>query len=141
MSKRPYFVITHGVDCEGYNNYVDYIGTNLQAALKRFHFLCDDIKERYFIEDGIDEERINYSIAPEQSEDFLKEYINHPGNCIRVCMNDDNNCWITVELYNLETNHFTNYSTRGHDWNNPAINTDNMERETLFKRQYPDSKY
>ena len=53
MSKRPYFVITHIVDYDGYNTYVDYIGTNLQAALKRFRFLCDDIKERYFIQDGI----------------------------------------------------------------------------------------
>ena len=48
MSKRPYFVITHIVDYDGYNTYVDYIGTNLQAALKRFHFLCDDIKQKYF---------------------------------------------------------------------------------------------
>lgn len=141
MSKRPYFVITHVVDCDGYNTYVDYIGTNLQAALKRFHFLCDDIKDRYFIQDGIEEERINYSVLPQQDDDFLKKYLTHPGNCIRASINDDCDCWISVDLYNLETNHFTNYSTQGHDWATPAIYTDNMERETLFKRQYPDSKY
>ena len=73
MSKRPYFVITHVVDCDGYDTYVDYIGTNLQAALKRFRFLCDDIKERYFIQDGVEEERINYSTLPERDEEGLKE--------------------------------------------------------------------
>lgn len=141
MSKRPYFVITHVVDCDGYNTYVDYIGTNLQAALKRFRFLCDDIKERYFIQDGVEEERINYSTLPERDEDGLKEYIKQPGNCIRTNINDDCDCWISINLYNLETNHFTNYSTMGHDWDNPTIYTDNMDREALFKRQYPDSKY
>ena len=141
MSKRPYFVITHVVDCDGYNTYVDYIGTNLQAALKRFHFLCEDIKQRYFIQDGFDEERINSSLVPEGPEEYLAEYIKHTGNCIRANLNDDCDCWITINLYNLETNHFTNYSTRGHDWDRPAIYTDNMDREEMFKRQFPNSKY
>ena len=73
MSKRPYFVITHVVDCDGYNTYVDYIGTNLQAALKRFRFLCDDIKERYFIQDGIEEERIKIEKEREKIYNTAKQ--------------------------------------------------------------------
>ena len=141
MSKRPYFVITHIVDYDGYNTYVDYIGTNLQAALKRFHFLCDDIKQKYFIESGVEEDRINYGIYPEQTEDDLKEYLKHPGHCIRANLNDDCDCWISVNLYNLETNRFTNYGMQGYDWAHPTVYTDNIERETLFKQQYPNSKY
>lgn len=141
MSKRPYYIITHTVDYDGYENYIDYIGTNLKTALKRFHFLREDIKQRYFIREGIDEERICGSLSPEGPEEYLAEYLKQPGNYIRANLNDDCDCWIAINLYNLETNHFTNYNTNGHSWDRPVIMTDNREREEMFKQQFPDSKY
>ena len=117
MGKRPYYIIKHTKDYDGYECYVDYIGTNYKAALHRYKKLIDYIKQRWFIDDGVDENNIEQRIDIPQHQLL-------PGQATYSYLNDSDCFYISIEMSCMETNKF-------------AI----ADFEQLYKRDYPDSKY
>jgi hypothetical protein len=143
MGKRPYYLITHLVDCDGYTNYIDYLGVNGTAAIERFKHLVQEIKQRYFLNEGLDEEHIYYG-GDHTWEDILNlslAQIDKPGKAYTVYMNDDNCCWINIKIMVIETGEFFNYPTEGRWDNGRSVWTDNRERENQYKQQHPNAKY
>ena len=100
MGKRPYYLITHLVDCDGYSTYTDYLGVNAQAAIDRFKHLAGEIKQRYFLSEGLDEEHIYYGNDQtwEEAMNLTLDKIDTPGKAYTLYMNDDNCCWIHIRL-------------------------------------------
>ena len=140
MSKRPYYLITHLVDCDGYNHYIDYLGINASAAIERFKFLVEELKERYFYNDGI--ENIYYGGEGEGAYENLSiADIDSIGKAFAVNLNDDNTCWVTVTISVLETGEFFNYPRTGRWATGRDIWTDNQARETIYKQNHPNAKY
>ena len=137
MGKRPYYVISHIVECEGYSSYIDYVGTNLKAAINRFKFICEDIKKQYFLDENIAEDNINANFMPANDWD---QYLSVIGNRVRYDINDDNECWIGVWRDCCDTNRFLGVMG-GYDYRHPRLNTDNNTREDRYKHLYPNSKY
>ena len=143
MGKRPYYLITHLVDCDGYSTYIDYIGVNAQAAIERFKHLAREIKQRYYLNEGLDEEHIFYGNDQtwEEAMNLTIEKIDTPGKAYTLYMNDDNCCWIHIKLSVIETGEFFHYPQSGRWDNGRTVWTDNMEREEQYKAEHPNAKY
>lgn len=141
MSKRPYYIIMHDVDCDGYYTYIDYIGHNAKAALERFRFMVQDIRNNYFELNGDDE--IYYGgIECAGLANLKAEELDGPGREIIFYINDDSSCWITIKLIIVETGQFLNYPIKNnHRYGYGTVQTDNRRREEMYKSQYPNSKY
>lgn len=143
MGKRPYYLITHLVDCDGYTNYIDYIGVNAKAALERFKFIVQDIRTRYFLNEGIEPDRIYYGNHQTWDEilSLTTDCIDTPGKAYTVYMNDDNCCWINIRIYVIETGGFFNYPTNSRWDDGTGIWSDNRERELQYRAEHPNAKY
>jgi hypothetical protein len=143
MGKRPYYLITHNIDCDGYNTYIDYLGVNGQAAVERFRHLVEEIKTRYFINEGIDEDHIFYGgeRGVEGYLNFSLADINEPGKAYTVYLNDDNCCWINVKIMVIETGEFFRYPSSARWDNGRTVWSDNVEREEQYRREHPNAKY
>ena len=105
MGKRPYYLITHLVDCDGYTSYTDYLGVNAQAAIERFKHLATEMKQRYFLHEGLTEGQIFYGNDQtwEEVMNLTLDKIDAPGKAYTLYMNDDNCCWIHVRISVIET--------------------------------------
>lgn len=138
MKKRPFWIIYHSVDCEGYTTYMDYIGRNYEAAWSRFLFLGELIKRQYFTNHGV--EPVSDIFAP---NDAPKEWGKEIGHVVNRYLNDDCECWVSVVLCCVETDSFISaYVPRHGNWAQPTIGTDySAEEERNYKNSYPNSKY
>ena len=125
MGKRPYYVLEHTVDYDGYNSYLDYVGYNLEAALARFDFLYRDLRRQYYEDEGVNNINGTY---PEINKDGLKL----PGACITAYLNDDDQCWINLTLRSVNTGEFLRSDG---DWRQER------SREVRYKQEYPNAKY
>ena len=143
MGKRPYYLITHLVDCDGYSTYTDYLGVNAQAAIERFQHLAREIKQRYFLSEGLDEEHIYYGNDQtwEEVMNLTLDRIDTPGKAYTLYMNDDNCCWIHIKLSVIETGEFLHYPAEGRWDNGRTVWCDNREREEQYKAEHPNAKY
>jgi len=117
MGKRPYYIISRNKYWEGENeNYIDYVGTNYKAALHRYNKICDYLHQRDFIDEGVEEDRIeiyNSDIPAEMT----------PGHYCYTRI-DDENLYYYIELRCFNTNRFTS------DW-----------FEDKYKEEFPNAKY
>ena len=143
MSKRPYYLITHIIDCDGYTSYIDYLGVNAVAAIDRFKHLASEIRRRYFIDEGIETDRIYYGNGQEW-EDVLTlapEDLNELGKAFTIFMNDDNCCWVNVKISVIETGEFFHYPPQGRWDTGQTVWCDNLNREAQYKEAHPNAKY
>jgi len=115
--KRPYYVITYTRDCDGYDSYLTYIGTNWKAAYQRYLSLIEYIKQREFIDYGANEDELNIDIR--RTDTPLRV-----GNDIYSYINNDDNCWISICLKCVNTHKFLDSGY-----------------EARYKNQFPNSKY
>lgn len=138
MKKRPFWIIRHTVDYDGYTNYIDYIGKNYEAAWDRFQYIGKQIKDQYFRSAGV-ENPVDDTIPQSDTKEWGKEV----GHVVRRSINNDCECWISIELICVEMGSFVNsYSQRTNDWLRPtAINDMPRDIEELYKAEYPNSKY
>lgn len=138
MKKRPFWIIKHSVDYDGYNSYIDYIGKNYEAAWDRFLHIAEQIKNQYFYSNGVADP--GDTIIPQENP---KEWGKEIGHSVRRSINDDCDCWIGIELACVEMGSFvSNYIPRTNDWLRPTILNDmpaNIEEQ--YKAKYPNSKY
>ena len=141
MGKRPFYLITHSVDCDGYITYIDYLGVNGLAAIDRFKHLVRDIRDRYFTREGINDVFFGNGQDWEDIMNLSLDKIDKPGKAYTAWMNDDNCCWINVKIMVIETGEFFNYPTEGRWDNGREIWTDNREREVQYKEAHPNAKY
>ena len=144
MGKRPFYLISHVIDCDGYYTYHDYLGVNAQAALERFKYLASEIRDRYFLNEGVDEEHIYYG-RDQRWEDIINlttDIIDAPGKAFTIYMNDDNCCWINIKISVVETGEFFHYPRGTHNWDDgTTVYSDNMQREEFYKNAHPNAKY
>ena len=117
MGKRPYYIINTCVDYDGYNTMIDYVGTNWRAAYNRYLALVDIIKQREFLDENVPEDSIEVRVH--RADKPLT-----PNQSVWSYLNDQNDCYISIQLVCVNTNEFTNPIT-----------------ERAFKMRYPDSKY
>lgn len=142
MNKRPLWIITHVVEYDGYNSYVDYVGHNLQAAWERFDYIGEELRRSYFTSHGI--ENPLESWAPRSASE-RKAHIKDPGHSIYHTISDDCECWISVYLTCIEAGAFTPglYHNNEHiNWEYPNIAMDlQPDIEEKYKERHPKSKY
>lgn len=144
MGKRPFYLIVHHVDCDGYTTYIDYLGVNGPAAIDRFKHLVQDVRDRYFPHedtDGNDEVFFGNDQDWESIMNLSLDQIDKPGKAYTAWMNDDNCCWVSVKIMVIETGEFFNYPTEGRWDNGREIWSDNREREAQYKETHPNAKY
>ena len=143
MSKRPYYLISHHIDCDGYSSYIDYLGVNPLAAIRRFQHITSEMRKRFFLDEGIDEEHIYYGNGQDWADmlSLQPEDINTPGKAYTFYMNDDNCCWLHVKLSVIETGEFFHYPQEGRWDNGRTVWSDNMRREEEYKALHPNAKY
>ena len=115
--KRPYYIISFIRECDGFDSYIIYLGVNWKAAYSRYLSAIDYIKEREFLDYGANEDELNIDIQRAQAPLEIGRYI-------RAYLNNDDNCWVTVELRCVNTHHFLD-----------------QYFENKYKNQFPDSKY
>ena len=68
MGKRPYYIISYTRDYEGYETVIEYIGTNYKAALNRYIKLIEYIKQRDFLDEHVEEDRIEQRVQLPEGE-------------------------------------------------------------------------
>ena len=124
MEKRPYYIITHFVEYDGYSDYFDYVGVNAKAALERFKYLYDDLRRQYFTDEHV-------QVVGEYFPNDLKVEHLVPGQVFGANLNDDNECWISIRLSVVHTGEFQR--TDG-GWEDRA-------REVRYRTQNPKAKY
>lgn len=117
MGKRPYYWIYWCRDCEGYEFFPEYIGTNYKAALNRYNKLLEYIRQREFIDEGVDPARINMDIHTPNSPLNV-------GQQVTSWINDDDVCWISVHLQCVNTNKFVTGMF-----------------DEAYRAEFPDAKY
>ncbi len=142
MNKRPLWIITHVVDCDGYDSYIDYIGHNLQAAWERFDFVGESLKRDYFTSQGNDDPLESWS---PRSAIERKAHIEEPGHSIYHTISDDCECWISVYLTCIEAGEFAatryaNLNRQNWEYPNIAINL-RANAEEEYRTTHPKSKY
>ena len=115
--KRPYYVITYIREYDGYDSWVEYIGTNWKAAYNRYLKLVKYVEERELLNEGVDPDEVNRHIQ-EITEPLA------PGRMISAYVNDNNCYYMTIKLECLTTNSFID---RGF--------------EQKYKEEFPNSKY
>ena len=99
MAKRPYYIISYSIDCDGYDYYIAYIGTNYRAACNRYNWLCDYLKKIYFADEGFNDEQLNLSVsAPPDSLEVTRQHWSY--------MNDDRDCYIGIGIQCVNTDKF-----------------------------------
>ena len=141
MGKRPFYLITHHVDCDGYTTYIDYLGVNGPAAIDRFKHLVQDVRDRYFTHEGVEDVFFGNEQDWESIMNLSLDQIDKPGKAYTAWMNDDNCCWISVKIMVIETGEFFNYPTERRWDDGYEIWTDNRGRETQYKETHPNAKY
>lgn len=120
MGVRTYYVIFHTVDYDGYNTYIDYIGTNYEAAANRYRWLYNFLKEHHYLNIDVAEERIQkYYDEPN------KQTLDRNG-IICSSMSDDE-MWLSLVIKSIKTNGFDKYEGN------------NIEER--YKLEFPNSKY
>ena len=124
MGNRPYYVITHTVDYDGYGDYFDYVGVNSKAAIDRFEFLYRDLRRIYYEENEVG--HINGNM-PDVDIALLEN-----GKIYTAYLNDDDQCWIGITLRKVTTGVFQQSDGGTHDGH---------RREDLYKQEYPNAKY
>ena len=117
MGKRPYYIISYTRDYEGYETVIEYIGTNYKAALNRYIKLIEYIKQRDFLEEHVEEDRIEQRVNIPDSELI-------PGQSVYSYINDNDCFYISVEMRCMNTDTFTT-----------AI------FENQYKQEYPNAKH
>ena len=117
MSKRPYYIIYYTTEYDGYRAQIKYIGTNFKAARDRYYFLREYIIQHYFLDEGVQEDRIEkyYADVPDNM---------HIGETICSSMNDGDMMYDTLSLACVDTLHFFN-----------------NDEERKYKIAYPNSKF
>ena len=117
MGKRPYYIISYTRDYDGYETIIEYIGTNYKAALNRYIKLIEYIKQRDFLEENVQEDRI------EQRTNIPETQL-QPGQRVYSYMNDNDCFYITIEMF--------------------CINTDKFQTarfENQYEQEYPNAKH
>lgn len=107
MGTRTYYVISHVFDYDGYSFYVDYLGTNFQAVVERYRWLFQDLKERYFLNEGVDEGDVTTDYVDPIDRESLDR-----GTVISSSMNDDN-AWVTLSIRGMKSNAFNHEDVTG----------------------------
>lgn len=117
MAKRPYYIVSYSVECDGYDYYIAYIGTNYKAACNRYNWLCDYLKRIYFTDEGFEDRLLNLSVvAPPDSLLVSRQHWSY--------MNDDRDCYISIGIQCANTDGFCIPS-----------------QEVAYKRDYPNSTH
>ena len=119
MGKRPYYVINYIRDYDGYETYLEYIGSNYKAALNRYIKLFEYLKKRDFIDEGVAEENISAELRLPTEDRPLE-----PGQTLWSYLNDNDSFYESISISCRYTN---SYST-------PFF-------EEKYKTEFPDSKY
>lgn len=117
MGKRPYYLIYWTRDCDGYEFFPEYIGTNYKAALERYVQLFEYIRQNEFIDEGVNPDHI-------RGEVNLPRNPLLPGQEQASWINDDDTCWISVHLRCVTTGEFMSGVF-----------------ERRYKEQFPNAKY
>jgi len=117
MGKRPYYIISYTRDYEGYETVIEYIGTNYKAALNRYIKLIEYIKQRDFLEEHVEEDRIEQRVQ-------LPEGELTPGHSVYSYMNDNDCFYISVEMRCMNTDTFST-----------------ARFENQYKQEYPNAKH
>lgn len=124
MGTRPYYIIYHTVDYDGYEVYIDYVGSNFKAAADRYNSLFQSMRQRNFLDDGVEEDNINGSYTdPIEIKD-------RPGTCAYSYLNDNDTYYLNITMMCTLTGKFT-----------PAPNGAENIYETDYRNRYPNSKY
>ena len=117
MGNRPYYIISYTRDYDGYETFIEYVGTNYKAALDRYVALVNYIKQRDFLDCGIEEDRIDMRVDIPQTP-------LQPGHRTYAYINDNDCGYMTGELRFVNTNRFL---------------TSTFEEK--YKATHPNSKY
>lgn len=115
MGKRPYYVITQTNEGDGYNADTIYIGTNFKAAVARFRYIFEKIRDNDF--GDVDRDRLEASFP-----DIPNEFPN--GRSIWASINDNDCYYTSLELSMLNTDTFKNRNL-----------------EDMYKRDNPEAKH
>lgn len=115
MGKRPFYVITQMNEGDGYSADTVYIGTNYKAAIARFKFLFESIRDNDYGD-----------IDPDRREATFPEIPNElpVGRCLWAGVNDQDCYYTSLELACINTETFRN----------PGL-------ETAYKTHNPDAKH
>lgn len=117
MGKRPYYVISYTREYDGYETVVEYIGTNYKAALNRYIKLIEYIKQRDFLDEHVEEERIEQRVN-------LPERQLEPGQSVYSYLNDNDCYYMSIEMRCLNTDTFHTIAF-----------------ENKYKIEYPNAKH
>ncbi len=119
MGKRPYYVILFTKEYDGYETYLVYAGTNWKAACDRYKSYYQFIRNRDFINEGIEEARIEDGFRTPDPNTPLRPWQN-----IYSYINDNDCYYVNIQLWCIETNKFMQDTA-----------------ETNYKNMFPNSKY
>jgi hypothetical protein len=92
MGKRPCYVITTEVDCEGYHTTVDFITHSYPKAKEAYENIFRKRRADYFEAEGLDDDHIYDDFRPMPPK---PENITERTN-FASWINDDNCCWLTI---------------------------------------------
>jgi hypothetical protein len=95
MGKRPFYIITTEIDCEGYDVKLDYLTNDYNKLKRAYEAIYTKRRHDYFVAEGIDEDYIygNFVPLPNSPKEFMK------AGGINCYLNDDNCCWITIRCH------------------------------------------
>lgn len=119
MGKRPYYIITYIKDYDGYETYLEYVGSNYKAAVNRYIKLYEYLKQRDFIEQGVAEENICGDLRLPTKDDPLEV-----GRTFWSYLNDNDSFYESISISCRNTDSFFTTSF-----------------EENYKREFPNSKH
>ena len=120
MSKRPLYVILLTQDYDGTETNVAYVGTNMQAAVERYKFIFQQVKEQAFLNRGYPEEDLSISFDNRVNTKSLIK----PGFNSWSYINDNCEVYWTIQFMCILPHRFVN----GAD-------------EERYKQEHPNAKY
>lgn len=119
MGKRPYYIIHYIRDYDGYETFLEYVGSNYKAALNRYIKLFEYLKKRDFIDEGVAEENISAELRLPTEDHPLR-----PGGNLWSYLNDNDSFYESICISCCYTNSYSNSFF-----------------EEKYKTEFPDSKY
>lgn len=118
MGKRPYYILYYTSEYDGYSVNIEYIGHNYKAAKARYKALWDYVYQHYFLDEGIEPNRIEGEFVPAPEKEMrLNQNV---GSYI----NDQCDMWSSIHLVCMNTGAFVN-----------------SHKEAEYKRNHPNAKY
>lgn len=117
--EQPLYYIEIVEDCDGFYQYPVYVGKNFKAAVARYSYAFEKMKEHFFRDIDIENEHFRCPSSPES--------INY-GDCYCSYANDDNCCWMSINFYKIKSGVFL-----------PNVNRFIIEDD--YKAETPNAKY